>query len=232
MTDVSVIVPSYNESAENLQRVCDGVQRALDNTDQLYEIILVDDTSDAPRRNRLKQFEGHEAIRVIFHNGNKNQSHSYNAGLRESKGKYIVLIDADMDENAKDIPALLKELEHGYAFVQGNRLNRNAPIIRQFFSWGFNLLVSLVKMERVRDIGCGFIGFPRSVLEHAQSYPGKIRDLVMLIMLEAKPVKKVDIMVNPSRKSNYKLKNLCGFSLYLIDHLLEYFWISKIRRRW
>ena len=232
MIDVSVIIPSYRETESSLRKICSGVKKALDATDFLFEIILVDDVSDAQHRSVLKLFEKYPSVRCIYHNGNNNQSRAYNAGLEKAEGKYIVLIDADMDKNAGDIPAVLKELENGYSFVQGNRLNRDATATRRIFSWGFNVLVSFVKMERVRDIGCGFIGFPRTVLEHAQSYPGRIKDLVMLIMLKASPVRKVDIMVHNTGTSSYKLKNLVTFSIYLIDHLLEYFWITKIRRQW
>ena len=131
-----------------------------------------------------------------------------------------------------DLSQIIKELENGFTFVQGNRLNRDVTISRSIFSWGFNLLVSLVKMERVRDIGCGLIGFPRTIMLHIQTYPGKIKDFVTLIMLNAKPVKKVDILVISTRKSKYRFRNLLNYSVYLIDQLIEYFWITKIIKKW
>ena len=89
MTEVSVIIPTYNRE----EKVCRAVSSVLDQSFTDFEIIVVDDASADNTVERLKQFKNR--IQVIRHPENKGVSAARNSGIKKSKGKYIALLDSD-----------------------------------------------------------------------------------------------------------------------------------------
>ena len=89
MTEVSVIIPTYNRA----KKVCHAVSSVLDQTFTDFEIIVIDDASTDDTNERLRQYSNR--IKVISHSENKGVSAARNSGINNAKGKYIALLDSD-----------------------------------------------------------------------------------------------------------------------------------------
>jgi len=172
MTDLSLVVPVYNEE-ENLPLLFDAIQQALKPIERSWEVIFVDDGS---RDKSLKVLESlfekdTEHVRVVEFRRNFGQTAAIAAGIDHSQGETIILLDSDMQNDPADIPMLLAKLDEGYDLVSGwrkdrkdNRLTRTIP------SNLANGLISWVTGVRLHDYGCTLKAYRRASLEGFRLY--------------------------------------------------------------
>jgi len=172
MTDLSLVVPVYNEK-ENLPLLMDAVYAAMSPLNKQWEIVLVDDGS---KDGSLEVLTGladtdPDHVRVVVFRRNFGQTAAITAGIDNSEGKIIVLLDADMQNDPADIPMLLEKLDEGYDLVSGwrkdrkdNRLTRTIP------SNMANGLISWVTGVHLHDYGCTLKAYRRESLEGFRLY--------------------------------------------------------------
>ena len=172
MSDLSLIIPLYNEEA-NLPLLYDSIKKALEPLQQNWEVIFVDDGSQDKSLDVLKALvkkDPRHARAVIFRR-NFGQTAAITAGIDHAQGDTIVLLDADMQNDPADIPMLLAKLDEGYDLVSGwrkdrkdNRLTRTIPSI---FANG---LISWVTGVHLHDYGCSLKAYRRDALEGFRLY--------------------------------------------------------------
>jgi len=172
MTELSLVVPVYNEK-ENLPLLMDAVYAAMSPLNKQWEIVLVDDGS---KDGSLEVLTGladtdPDHVRVVVFRRNFGQTAAIAAGIDNSEGKIIVLLDADMQNDPADIPMLLEKLDEGYDLVSGwrkdrkdNRLTRTIP------SNMANGLISWVTGVHLHDYGCTLKVYRRESLEGFRLY--------------------------------------------------------------
>jgi len=172
MTELSLVVPVYNEK-ENLPLLMDAVYAAMSPLNKQWEIVLVDDGS---KDGSLEVLTGladtdPDHVRVVVFRRNFGQTAAITAGIDNSEGKIIVLLDADMQNDPADIPMLLEKLDEGYDLVSGwrkdrkdNRLTRTIP------SNMANGLISWVTGVHLHDYGCTLKAYRRESLEGFRLY--------------------------------------------------------------
>jgi glycosyltransferase involved in cell wall biosynthesis len=172
MTELSLVVPVYNEK-ENLPLLMDAVYAAMSPLNKQWEIVLVDDGS---KDGSLEVLTGladtdPDHVRVVVFRRNFGQTAAIAAGIDNSEGKIIVLLDADMQNDPADIPMLLEKLDEGYDLVSGwrkdrkdNRLTRTIP------SNMANGLISWVTGVHLHDYGCTLKAYRRESLEGFRLY--------------------------------------------------------------
>ena len=130
-TDVSVILPSYNE-AENLPAVVGEILEQLGPGPLKFEILIVDDGSkDGTRRVAADLAHQYEQVRAVRLRRNLGKSGALQIGLREATGDRIVLMDADGQDDAGAIPMLLAELDGGLDLVTGRRADRQDRFVKR-----------------------------------------------------------------------------------------------------
>lgn len=153
--DVSVIVPVYNEE-ESLPHLVEELHRALGPTGKSYELVLVDDGSRDQSWELLERLaETDPALNLVRFRRNFGQTAAMQAGLDAARGSCIVTIDADLQNDPADIPALLAKLEEGYDLVAGWRKYRKDPFLnRRLPSMIANRLISLATGVKLHDNGC------------------------------------------------------------------------------
>jgi glycosyltransferase involved in cell wall biosynthesis len=170
--NLSLIIPVYNEE-DNLPLLFDAIRQAMNSSHYSWEVTFVDDGStdgslDVLRR-LVKKDPRH--TQVIVFRRNFGQTAAITAGIDHSKGKIIVLLDADLQNDPADIPMLLAKLNEGYDVVSGWRKQRKDNLItRNLPSQIANGLISWVTGVHLHDYGCTLKAYRRDALRGFRLY--------------------------------------------------------------
>jgi len=169
--DISVVIPLYNE-LENIPYMYSELISVMESIARPFEIIVVDDGSTDGSFNLLKQIhEQDHHMRVVRLRRNYGNTPAYAAGFDAVRGEWIVTIDADLQNDPADIPAMLATAEEGYDVVNGWRRNRqDALFSRKIPSWAANWLISRVTGVRLHDYGCSLKVLHRDVVKNIKLY--------------------------------------------------------------
>jgi len=170
MIELSVIIPVYNEE-QGLQSLFDRLYPALDALDRPYEIIFINDGSRDRSAMLLKnQFEvRRDVTRVILLKGNFGQHMAIMAGFEQVRGKYIVTLDADLQNPPEEIGKLLEKMDEGYDYVGSIRKNRQDDLWRSIASRMMNRLRERITKIRMTDQGCMLRAYSRSIVDAINS---------------------------------------------------------------
>lgn len=122
--DLSLVIPVYNE-VENVRPLLDEITAALADQHLDYEIIFVDDGSNDGSFELLKTlYQADDRVVVIRFRRNHGQTAAFAAGFDHARGRLILTLDADRQNDPADIPKLLAKIDEGYDVVNGWRENR------------------------------------------------------------------------------------------------------------
>ncbi len=164
--DVSIIVPTYNE-ADNIPILVREISKYLDEKYR-YEIIIVDDNSPDGTAEIALKLSNMYPIRVIVRDRKLGLSSAAVTGFNYARGKFLVLIDADLQHPPSKIPEMIKLLEDGYDLVIGSRYvegggDEGLKGIRKIVSITARLLawILLPESRRVKDVMSGFFAVKR-----------------------------------------------------------------------
>ncbi|MBZ0158649.1 glycosyltransferase family 2 protein [Candidatus Methylomirabilis sp.] len=168
--DISVVIPLYNE-AESLHELHAALAAALLPYADRCEMIFVDDGSTDGSFDVLKSLrEGDKRLKVVRLRSNQGKAVALAAGFREAQGEIIVTLDADLQDDPKEIPRFLQKLEEGYGLVSGWKATRRDPWSRRFLSTLFNCVTSRLTGVQLHDFNCGFKAYRRSVIQELKLY--------------------------------------------------------------
>jgi glycosyltransferase involved in cell wall biosynthesis len=168
---ISIIVPVYNER-ENIMPLLDSLRAAINPTGENYEIIFVNDGSADGGETLLDALpDADPRIRVIHFRRNFGQTAAMAAGFDHAAGDILSPLDADMQNDPGDIPAILAKLREGFDVVSCWRKNRKDPwLTRKLPSVLANRLISWISKVSLHDYGCTLKGYRREVIEHVRLY--------------------------------------------------------------
>ncbi len=170
--DISVVVPMMNEE-ESVTPLYEAVTSAMSAYKRPYELIIVDDGSTDQTFPILKRLASNdEHLKVIKFRKNFGQSAAMGAGFLAAKGKVVVTMDGDLQNDPKDIPAVVEKLENeGHDIVSGWRKNRKDKlIIRKVPSKIANWIVRRTTRVTLHDTGCSLKAYRRDVVEKIRLY--------------------------------------------------------------
>src|SRR5216110_3338381 len=200
---VSVVVPLFNEE-ENVPILQGELTLALAGLD--YEIIFVDDGSSDHTVERIVFGPG---IRLLQFERNAGQSAALYAGLQSVRGRTVILIDGDLQNDPADIPRLLAEIARGADLVCGYRAQRRDTLVKRLTSWIANAVRSRFTKDGVRDTGCTLKAMRRECVNALVPFKGMHRFIPALV--KAAGYRLVEIPVNhrPRRfgQTKYSLSN-------------------------
>ena len=170
-TAVSVVIPLLNE-ADSLAELYSHLQGMMNNLDRSCEVIFIDDGSTDNSFAILRQLqEQDQRLRAIKLRRNFGQTAAFSAGFDHARGDIIVTMDADLQNDARDIPKLLAKIDEGYDIVSGWRIKRRDKwITRRLPSQIANWLISHLTGVKLRDYGCSLKAYRREVLDNVKLY--------------------------------------------------------------
>ena len=169
--ELSLFLPVLNEE-DNLRPMHAKIQEALKSLGKTAEVIYVDDGSTDKSLEILREIAStDDQVRVISLRRNYGQTAAMSAGIDAAKGKILIPMDADLQNDPADIQKLLNKLDEGYDVVSGWRKNRKDKLImRKIPSWIANSVISKIGGVPLHDYGCSLKAYRRDVIQDVKLY--------------------------------------------------------------
>jgi glycosyltransferase involved in cell wall biosynthesis len=170
-TELSLFLPVLNEE-DNLRPMHAKIQAALKELNKSAEVIYVDDGSTDKSLQILREIAAEDSrVRVISLRRNYGQTAAMSAGIDAAKGEILIPMDADLQNDPKDIKRLLDKLDEGYDVVSGWRKDRQDKLVsRKLPSWIANSIISKIGGVPLHDYGCSLKAYRREVLKDVKLY--------------------------------------------------------------
>lgn len=207
---LSVVIPLYNE-AESLPALYTALDTVLTSHAIPAELIFVDDGSVDGSFDVLKSLRSKdERVKIIQLRGNHGKAAALTAGFREAQGDIIVTLDADLQDDPKEIPKFLATLDEGYDLVSGWKVSRQDPWTRRVLSAVFNRFTALMTGVPLHDFNCGFKAYRREVTQEVKLYGELHRFIPALAGWRGFRVTEIDVEHHPRRHgySKYGLERI------------------------
>lgn len=169
--DISILVPFFNEE-ENIAENYENIKRVINKLTQRTEVIYVNDGSTDRGLELLKKAAaGDKRVKILTFAKNYGQTAAMEAAFKAAQGKIYITLDADNQNDPRDIPMLLKKIEEGYDVVSGWRKKRqDGFFLRRLPSKIANWLISTVTGVRLKDYGCTLKAYKAFYLDHVTLY--------------------------------------------------------------
>lgn len=219
---LSIIIPLYNESG-SLEELHDRITAALEHLDGAYEILFVDDGSTDDSFAVIEQIrERNWNVRALRFRTNSGKSAALQAGFDTATGTYIVTMDADLQDDPEEIPALITALDRGLDLVSGWKKERHDPLSKRLPSKLFNLVVRYFSGINLHDFNCGLKGYRREVIESVRIYGELHRFIPVLAKFHGFRVGEIAVRHHPRKhgKSKYGLRRFVAGFLDLLTVIL------------
>jgi glycosyltransferase involved in cell wall biosynthesis len=206
---VSVVLPVLNER-DNLEPLHARLTEALKLIAREYEIIYVDDGSSDGSWELLRSLAaGDSRVRLVRLRKNFGQTSALTAGFAHSGYPVLVTLDADLQNDPRDIPRLLETLGDSYDVVAGWRLHRNDPFLRRRLPSSIaNFLIRAVSGVRLHDFGCTLRAYRREVIKDLSLYGEMHRFLPVLAAWVGGRVTEIEVTHHPRTRGVSK----CGLT--------------------
>lgn len=173
------MIPVYNEE-ESLAELEEAISRSLKDKFS-YEVIFVDDgSSDASWAEIAKLSEQKDSVCGISLSHNYGKSAALQMGFEAARGKYVVTMDSDLQDDPNEVPSMIRLLEDGYDLVSGWKKERHDPISKTIPSKFFNYVTRKVAGINLHDFNCGLKAYRAPVVKDIYLYGELHRYIPML----------------------------------------------------
>jgi glycosyltransferase involved in cell wall biosynthesis len=210
VVDLSVVIPVYNEE-ENLPHLWPELSSVLEPLKLAFEVVFVDDGSGDHSPELIRGFrDADPRVRLVRLKANAGETAATDAGFKAARGRLVLTMDADLQNDPHDIPTLLFHLDRWDA-VSGWRVNRGEgdSVVRRVSSRVANRARNWISDESIQDSGCTFRAFRRECLRGLVLYRGFHRFIPTLLKMRGYRVIEVPVRNRPRRfgRSKYGLLN-------------------------
>jgi glycosyltransferase involved in cell wall biosynthesis len=226
--EISLVIPCYNEEG-NLRELIAAIRKSVDPLKITYEVVITDDCSKDNSWKILKDLATEDPrIRVQKFAFNCGESAASFAGLQAARGRYLFTMDADLQNDPKDLPKFLEQLKN-YDCVCGTRVKARGEgdnFIRVASSRIANAVRNQLSGEQIADAGCTYRAFKRECIGNLKFFKGMHRFLPTLFKIEGFTVTEIPVRHNPRSAgvSHYGVWNRLFASFY---DLLAVRWMQK-----
>ncbi len=203
MPELSVVIPVFNE-AENIEPLWAELREVLEGVGRPYEVIFVNDGStDGSGKVIARLAQANGAVRYVSFEANSGQTAAFDAGFKAAHGALVITMDADMQNDPHDIPAML-ELMGEYDVVVGWRHTRRDSAFKRFQARFARRYRQRRLGDRFHDVGCSLKVYKRECLDGLTLYEGLHRFLPILFEWEGRRVAEVKVNHRPRAKGRTK----------------------------
>jgi dolichol-phosphate mannosyltransferase len=198
---LSICVPVYDE-AENLPLLHDAIVAVVEPIGLATEIILVDDASKDDSWKAIEALVAKDPARVrgLKFAYNCGETAASDAGMRAARGKYVMTMDADLQNDPVDIPKFMGALAQGWDCVCGTRVanrGKGDSFVKVWSSRIANWVRNKLSQETITDAGCTYRAFKRECVDKLKLYRGLHRFIPTLLKMEGYTVTEIAVANNP-----------------------------------
>jgi len=221
----SIIIPVFNEE-QNISQLYNEITSVMIDFDKDFEIIFVDDGSnDKTYGNLLEIQQNDHHLKIIKLIKNFGQTSALQAGIDISKGEFIITMDGDLQNDPKDIPSLIHELDRGYDVITGWRYKRKDIFSKRFVSRIANFLRKQILKDRINDSGCGLKAYRKECFQKINLYGESHRFIPAILSINGYKIKEIKVNHRPRKYGKTKYNYTRTFNGFL-DMLLIRFWTN------
>ena len=166
MMNISLVIPLLNEE-ESLQELCAQIDNVMRQNNFTYEVILIDDGSKDKSWEVIEKITtSNQNIKGIKFRRNYGKSAALNVGFSKVKGKVVITMDADLQDNPNEIPELYNMIaKEGYDLVSGWKKKRYDPVTKTIPTKLFNLAARKASGIYLHDFNCGLKAYKQAVIK-------------------------------------------------------------------
>lgn len=235
--DISIVIPLFNE-AESLPELAAQITDAISKNElgalfghrPSFEILFINDGSNDGSDKVIKRLiAGHPEIKLISFRCNYGKSAGLDAGFKAAQGKYVITMDADLQDNPYEIEPLIRKLEEGYDLVSGWKKKRYDPITKTVPSKLFNAVTRILSGVPLHDFNCGLKAYRHEVVKSLQIYGEMHRYIPVLAKWNGFRVGEL-VVQHRARKYGHSKFGISRFFNGFLD-LLTVLFITKYMKR-
>jgi glycosyltransferase involved in cell wall biosynthesis len=168
--DLTVVLPVYDEEA-SIPPLAEALERVLAQGGRSHEVLFVDDGSGDGSWDRIREAaKAHPAVRAIRLRRNFGKAAALTAGFRAARGRVVVTMDADLQDDPDELARLVAKLDEGYDLVSGWKVERRDPLSKTLPSKLFNWVTGRLTGLDLHDMNCGFKAYRREVVRELRVY--------------------------------------------------------------
>ena len=215
----SVVIPIYNEEA-NLKELFARIKPVMDNLNEEYEVIFVNDGSTDGTRRILEELS---PITVINFRKNFGQTAALDAGIKQAQSEFVITLDGDLQNPPEEIPKLIEKQKEGYDVVSGWRKKRQDTFDKHLISRGANSRRKIFINEGIHDSGCTLKIYRRECFQDLNLYGEIHRFIPGILNWQGFKIGEVEVQHDPRKHGQTKYKSsriLKG----LVDMIGVWFW--------
>jgi len=197
--DLSIVIPLYNEE-ESLRELHQQLKTAIGRMNWRYELVFVDDGSTDKSFQVLRDLKRTDRhIKIVRFRRNYGKSAALAVGFEKATGNVVVTMDADLQDDPAEIPALKRKLDDGFDLVSGWKKSRKDPLSKTIPSRLFNFVVRAMTGIRIHDFNCGLKAYRRDVIKSVNVYGELHRYIPVLAHWEGFKVGELPVRHRPRR---------------------------------
>lgn len=178
---LTFVIPAYNEE-KTIEPLVEGIVKY--STPHDIQIILIDDGSTDQTFSVMKKTQDkYPQVEIIKLRRNFGKSRALSTGFSKAVGDIVITMDADLQDDPKEIPRMIETIEEGYDVVCGWKKNRLDPWHKTFPSKVYNGIVRIIFKVKLHDINTGFKAFRKEVIQNISLY-GEMHRLIAILASE------------------------------------------------
>jgi len=202
--NLSIVIPLFNEE-ESLIELTEKITRVVENLKISYELYYIDDGSTDNSLNVLKQLRDKNShIKLLSFRRNSGKSAALSEGFKIVTGDIVITMDADLQDDPGEIPALIEKINSGCDLVSGWKKKRYDPIQKTIPSKLFNFITSVLTGLKIHDINCGLKAYRREVIKEIPVYGELHRYLPVLAHWRGFKVDEIIVKHHPRKHGKTK----------------------------
>ena len=226
---LSIVIPLYNEE-ESVYPLINEIKKVMGYMGMQHEVVFVDDGSNDLSLKKIKDLcRNDRRFKYISFRKNYGKSAALQIGFKNVTGDVVVTMDADLQDDPKEIPNLIKKLDEGYDLCSGWKKKRQDPFIKKTSSKFFNFVTRLMTGIKIHDFNCGLKAYRRIVIDNMNVYGELHRYMPVLAKWQGYSITECPVKHYPRRYGKTKY-GISRFFKGFIDLITVIFSTRYIRR--